>query len=252
MNKGVFSLNQTFLIIQVCKSLPIPTYFRSQKRTRALQDDTLMYESAENDGNAFLLSLVMMITLSIESAEKEGCASTGKIGKTHLYISCFAVDVLCILGTRSSSSILKRTSHLPFDESHVVPAIGQSGGINLLWNSKSVNLQVISSHDRFVHCSLTDIKMNKSCMFTFVYAYPIKNKQMALWNELAMLSSASNICWVLMGDFNIIVSPEEKLGGNGGVTNYVINFCNFLNNNGLVSLVATGLPFTWTNKHVDH
>nr|XP_011459772.1 PREDICTED: uncharacterized protein LOC105350086 [Fragaria vesca subsp. vesca] len=54
-----------------------------------------------------------------------------------------------------------------------------------------------------------------------------------------------------MGDFNITISPEEKLGGSGGVTSYMLDFCDFLNNNGLYSLTASGLPFTWSNKHVD-
>ncbi|KAL6194501.1 hypothetical protein ACLB2K_035585 [Fragaria x ananassa] len=54
-----------------------------------------------------------------------------------------------------------------------------------------------------------------------------------------------------MGDFNITISPEEKLGGSGGVTSYMLEFCDFLNNNGLYSLTASGLPFTWSNKHVD-
>ncbi|KAL6174610.1 hypothetical protein ACLB2K_051256 [Fragaria x ananassa] len=88
-------------------------------------------------------------------------------------------------------------------------------------------------------------------MVTFVYAYPKKEKQAALWNDLSLLSPTDNSSWVLMGDFNIIISPEEKLGGIGGVSNFMLNFSTFLNNNGLVSLQATGLPFTWTNKHVD-
>lgn len=54
-----------------------------------------------------------------------------------------------------------------------------------------------------------------------------------------------------MGDFNIITTLEEKLGGNQVVTNYMLHFNNFLNNVDLFSLRAAGLPFTWANKHED-
>ncbi|XP_062021121.1 uncharacterized protein LOC133737612 [Rosa rugosa] len=54
-----------------------------------------------------------------------------------------------------------------------------------------------------------------------------------------------------MGDFNIITSLDEKLGGSQVVTNYMLNFYDFLNNENLFSLRAFGIPYTWTNKHED-
>ncbi|KAL6208770.1 hypothetical protein ACLB2K_019715 [Fragaria x ananassa] len=153
--------------------------------------------------------------------------------------------------TRTSISLLNKTRKYVFDESFVVPSIGQSGGLNLLWNSRAVHVhvQVISSHSRFIHCRLVDLKTDNSCIITFTYAYPKMNQQHDFWNDLAKLNPANNDSWVLMGDFNITVSPEEKLGGSGGVTRYMLDLCDFLNNNGLYSLTASGLPFTWSNKH---
>lgn len=116
---------------------------------------------------------------------------------------------------------------------------------------KIVSVKIIAPHDKFIHCHITDISSNKDCLMTFLYAYPKKDKQMSLWNEIARLSPTDNSSWVLMRDFNITMSPEEQLRGIGGVTRPMLNFCEFLNSSGLVSLRATGLPFTWTNKHSD-
>lgn len=189
--------------------------------------------------------------MKIMSWNSRGSAWDGFEAQTLFYVSCFQVDVLCLLDTRTSLNMLNKFRNFPFNDAYVVPSVGQCGGMNLLWNNNHVSIQVITSHDRFIHCKITETNTHKSCMVTFVYAYPKKEKQAALWNDLSLLSPTDNSSWVLMGDFNIIISPEEKLGGIGGVSNFMLNFSTFLNNNGLVSLQATGLPFTWTNKHVD-
>ncbi|KAL6190194.1 hypothetical protein ACLB2K_036592 [Fragaria x ananassa] len=189
--------------------------------------------------------------MKIMSWNSRGSAWDGFEAQTLFYVTCFNVDVLCILDTRSSTTMLNKTRKLPFDESFVVPSIGQSGGLNLLWNSKSVSVNIIALHDRFIHCHITDAVSNVNFLVTFLYAYPKKEKQLALWNDITKLCPTDNSSWVIIGDFNITMSPEEKLGGIGGVTRPMLNFCEFLNNSGLVSLKASGLPFTWTNKHVD-
>ncbi|XP_062028542.1 uncharacterized protein LOC133744454 [Rosa rugosa] len=127
--------------------------------------------------------------------------------------------------------------------------VGQCGGLVLFWNSKTVRIDVLEPHARFIHCLMTNVNTNQTTYITFVYAYPQKDKQKDFWEELARLKSANRDCWALMGDFNIITTLEEKLGGNQVVTTYMLNFNNFLNTVDRFSLRAAGLPFTWTNKN---
>ncbi|XP_062011852.1 uncharacterized protein LOC133728453 [Rosa rugosa] len=155
------------------------------------------------------------------------------------------------MDTRTSSNILNKTRKLPFNDSFVVNALGQCSGMVLLWNTRSINLEIIQPHDRFIHCRLTDLTLQHTSFITFVYAYPKKEKQLELWNTLATLQPPYNDCWALIGDFNSILDLEEKLGGNQVVTRYMLKFSSFLNDLRLLSLRASGLPFTWTNKHED-
>ncbi|CAL9009540.1 unnamed protein product [Prunus brigantina] len=51
-------------------------------------------------------------------------------------------------------------------------------------------------------------------MATFIYAYLKKEKQKYLWNLILNLKPPPRMPWALLGDFNNICSPSEKLGGS--------------------------------------
>lgn len=146
-----------------------------------------------------------------------------------LYASFFALDVMCVVDTRTDEDLgNKLISSLPFDSWLDVPAQGQCGGLCLFWKSRFINVKVISSHERFIHCEMVDLNSFDRWFTTFVYAYPQKRLQLGLWNELANCL-LTNDPWLLMGDFNSIMCPSEKLGGIATTNRYMIDFCNFLN-----------------------
>lgn len=47
-----------------------------------------------------------------------------------------------------------------------------------------------------------------------IYASPRFAKRCVLWDNLKMLASLHNLSRAVMGDFNEVVSEEEKSGGN--------------------------------------
>lgn len=51
-----------------------------------------------------------------------------------------------------------------------------------------------------------------------------------------------------MGDFNNILTLQEKIGGSRFHTTFVDQFSNFLNQGGLFSLPCSGNMFTWCNN----
>nr|XP_011459346.1 PREDICTED: uncharacterized protein LOC105349933 isoform X1 [Fragaria vesca subsp. vesca] len=185
------------------------------------------------------------------SWNSRGSSWPGFIAQASFYAHNLDIDVFCILDTRASSDIINKTRNLPFDGSYVIPAQGQCGGLLLLWKTRMVHIDVIMPHNRFIHCMITDTATNISWYTTFIYAYPKKEQQAALWNEILDLRPSNDEPWLVVGDFNIIASLDEKLGGNQVITNFMLNFVTFLNNANLTSLNASGVPFTWTNKHKD-
>lgn len=75
--------------------------------------------------------------------------------------------------------------------------------------------------------------------------------QPQLWNDLLSLYGINSNTQpsMLIGDFNNILNPSEKTGGDRKTNVHTVNFAEFLKNGGLVSLFALGVPFTWSNGH---
>lgn len=53
--------------------------------------------------------------------------------------------------------------------------------------------------------------------------------------------------WLLLGDFNSVVSQTEKKGGRPVASSSSGGLRQFITNNGLIDLGFNGNPFTWNN-----
>ncbi|GAU35043.1 hypothetical protein TSUD_30090 [Trifolium subterraneum] len=85
---------------------------------------------------------------------------------------------------------------------------------------------------------------------TGVYGHPqAQNKYLTcrLINDL----SCTNICpnWLVFGDFNLVLTNEEKSGGNPLEPNITTSFRNTLCHCDLQDLGYQGNIYTWTNRH---
>ncbi|XP_074300200.1 uncharacterized protein LOC141631428 [Silene latifolia] len=72
-----------------------------------------------------------------------------------------------------------------------------------------------------------------------------------LWQQLSDISSAVSNPWVCMGDFNVVLNMDERLGSNHLHLADMNEFGSCLDSNGLVDHPATGNYFTWNNKQGD-
>ncbi|XP_021833608.1 uncharacterized protein LOC110773399 [Prunus avium] len=183
---------------------------------------------------------MIIVTWNVRGAGKDKCASTIKDLK-----KAYAIDVFAVLEPRiSGSRALNVAKNLGFSHYHIVDAIGFSGGVWLLWNDFSVSLQVIAHSSQ----SITAIVhfRNKWWLLTVVYANPHSRIRESLWTYFDGLAKASNLPWLVMGDFNDTVCATEKCGGNfdpGGSS-----FVNWIDRNQLIDLGFSGAKFTWCNK----
>lgn len=92
---------------------------------------------------------------------------------------------------------------------------GQASGLGLFWNDQTVIINVIASCPRFIHSSVKIIDSGISFLCTFTDAFPQKFLQPQLWHDLLNLHGINTNVqpWILVGDFNNILSPSEKVGG---------------------------------------
>ena len=69
-----------------------------------------------------------------------------------------------------------------------------------------------------------------------------------LWKNLSSIALLHCLLWLMMGDFNELLSRNDKLGGNPLNPRGVQLFKDCLDSCGMVDLGFHGPKFTWVNK----
>ncbi|KAL6134809.1 hypothetical protein ACLB2K_067037 [Fragaria x ananassa] len=120
---------------------------------------------------------------------------------------------------------------LGFTDFEVREAAGFSGGIWLLWNKNKVTVE-------FVDSTFQSISVNVSWLGSSPW----------LLSGIDSLPARIGLPWLLLGDFNELLSFADKIGGSnhyrfGGMQDWVCR-------NGLIDMGYQGADFTWTNNNV--
>ena len=135
---------------------------------------------------------------------------------------------------------------LPYSHSSRVDPAGFSGDIWLLWNERpSFSVEIITCSEHSIHALIKVHSPSLSFLFTAVYAPPQFNRRKHYLQNLAVNIS---LPWLLLGDFNDMISEEEKLGGLPVNRTRMMAFRNCLDKCGLIDLGFHWPRFTWTNK----
>ncbi|XP_074313921.1 uncharacterized protein LOC141649122 [Silene latifolia] len=81
-----------------------------------------------------------------------------------------------------------------------------------------------------------------------VYAFNKVEERLPLWDSLKLFASNVNCAWMVCGDFNNVLRPNERLGSS--VTDAETkDFKECLDVCGLMEMSARDAFFTWNNKH---
>ncbi|XP_065629087.1 uncharacterized protein LOC111990897 [Quercus suber] len=81
-----------------------------------------------------------------------------------------------------------------------------------------------------------------------IFASPRFTERCLLWDNLKMLASLHNLPWSLMGDFNEVLSEDEKLGGNVICQRRVRAIQECMDACQMMDLGFSRPKFTWSNK----
>ncbi|KAK2649226.1 hypothetical protein Ddye_016715 [Dipteronia dyeriana] len=128
----------------------------------------------------------------------------------------------------------------------VVNCEGNSGGLCLLWTN-TVNVSLLS-FSRF-HIDVRVSYWNeRDWRFMGFYGNPDADQQKHGWNLLQRLHGMAQLPWLCSGNFNEILSVDEKLGGLPHSRLIMEIFRDTLEYSGFDDLGFQGLRFTWSNK----
>ncbi|VVA39579.1 PREDICTED: reverse mRNAase [Prunus dulcis] len=103
----------------------------------------------------------------------------------------------------------QRLRHLSPSE---VDSIGKSGGLCLLWKEE-FSLHIRSSSLNHIDAFIGGIGDKEHWRFTGFYGFPAPEDKFRSWQLLHLLAAESTLPWLVVGDFNEIMSSHEKEGG---------------------------------------
>ncbi|XP_061999148.1 uncharacterized protein LOC133716452 [Rosa rugosa] len=157
-------------------------------------------------------------------------------------VKLHSIDVLAICEPRVQFSKACTTlNNLGFNDSRIVEAQGFSGGLWLLWNKNKTQVDFIDDNFQPISVKIT-IPGSPAWMLYVVYASPTHTSRASLWPYFDNLAAITNLPWMLIGDFNELVSSLDKkcgpfTGRFGGLRNWI-------NRNALIDMGFKGSCYT--------
>ncbi|XP_059315426.1 uncharacterized protein LOC132066044 [Lycium ferocissimum] len=125
-----------------------------------------------------------------------------------------------------------------------------SGKIWIFWTDEWLGV-VISESEQQVTLQLTHSSLNQSVLVSVVYAKCARDEREELWEAMVELANQHDLPWIIGGDFNVIVSDEEKQGGLPVSSNETLDFSTCIQSCGLIDVGFTGSKFTWWNGRTE-
>lgn len=173
-------------------------------------------------------------------------------------------DVLCeLIATRPTFaclqetklehiSLAKRKSFLPvrLSSCSANPSDGASGGILTAWDADVCTLTNEQEHSFFRTSTFRLNADGSSLHLTNVYA-PMTHADKPLFlSELTSLANSISGPWIIIGDFNLTRSPDDKNSRNF-CHSEADTFNSVISNLALVELPLVDRSYTWSNRRDD-
>ncbi|XP_058758104.1 uncharacterized protein LOC131631328 [Vicia villosa] len=153
-------------------------------------------------------------------------------------------DVLFMFETISYSNKVEVLRYsLGFDCCFSVNRIGRSGGMAVFWKEhKKCSVQNYSNNHIDM---LVEDSIHGNWRLTSFYGFPENSRRRDSWNLIRNLSDSSNLPWCIIGDFNDILSCNEKKGSIERPNWLISGFRQAVQDAGLIDIPLEGYPFTW-------
>jgi hypothetical protein len=131
------------------------------------------------------------------------------------------------------------------------PPLGSKGGLLLAWKV-GVDLECFQTNVNTISAWCYSDPPNHPWMLSCIYGSPYAFNKSQFWDNMSKLGENFNGPWLCIGDFNMILSQQDKMGGLPYASSSMDFFHDFVNTNGMVDLGFIGTPFTWSNHRDGH
>lgn len=167
-----------------------------------------------------------------------GIKGKGKIPNLLKLIQAYRVDIVVILEPINNGSFLP----------HLAKKLGMRSYYHgnprnhqfwWLWNS-NVEINDFVVFEQCITGQVKDLSTGTTSAVTAVYASSDRKVKEALWDHLLLMSEDNKTPWILGGDYNSILGPDEKLGGAHSDPKAVEDFRIWRDDSGLLDMGFEG------------
>ena len=124
----------------------------------------------------------------------------------------------------------------------------QNDSIGRIWvglNPDKVKLSVLLSNNQMMFVQIENIDLSITFYATFIYGLHSILDRRSLWRDINnCVNSVGSLPWISLGDFNVVLNPNEVFGGNLGRNQGVEEFNDCVNASCLVDLRYIGCFFS--------
>jgi hypothetical protein len=132
---------------------------------------------------------------------------------------------------------------LKYDSCLSIDVIGRSGGLAVLWND-SVKCKILNYCRNFINLEVDDAETGV-WRLTCYYGLPERGRRKHAWDMLRDLRNMSSLPWCIIGDFNDLLSQEDKIGHHPHPNWLFSGFRSAVNDCDLTDIQLEGHRFTW-------
>ncbi|XP_071912179.1 uncharacterized protein [Coffea arabica] len=125
--------------------------------------------------------------------------------------------------------------------------MNKSGGMALLWNNEA-NILEVQGTAFTIEVKVEDQEKKESWWLIGIYASCDSQVRRGQWEVLNRRKVGWGDKWIIIGDFNDIISNDEKWGGRRRDNRSFHDFRKFINENQLLDVGYIGKPWTWSNN----
>ncbi|WJZ80362.1 hypothetical protein VitviT2T_000290 [Vitis vinifera] len=158
------------------------------------------------------------------------------------------VDLVCLQETKiqeMSKGIICSLGVGRYLDWGAVDSRGAAGGIVVFWDNRVLELVDIHKGGCSISCIFKNSEDGFMWMFTGVYGPILRRERESFWEELGAIKGLWNGPWCAAGDFNAILSPEERNRG-GRLNSNMRRFVEIIEDLELKDVPLVGGPFTWS------
>ena len=176
-----------------------------------------------------------------------GLGNPRSVQALHDMVRRWARKIVFLSETKLKSKRMERIrNRIGFANGLFVSSCGSSGGLALLW-TRETNLEIKSYGNHHIDAIVTEENTNFKWRLTGFYGHSQAHLRQFSWDLLSYLKDQYHLPWICLGDFNEILSMDEKFGGLVRSQRQMEKFRAVVNYCGFRDLGFLGPAFTWCN-----